>query len=926
DHVDRGVFGASYLDLGDPQRGANPDVLGRNSHKTWLKGEWLGADHSAPYLVPKQLYYDKHPEYFAVSDGKRLPKDTLMQRMSLCLSQPDVHRIAAERMAEWMGIQSDRRFFYCTDADSEPCRCPSCLALDPLPYYNTDRYLAWVNSVAAAARKPHPDKALFAFSYISTAKPSVRAELAPNVILLYCPWFWTSANIRADYWAHPRNITAMEEFMGWAMKFPGQIGVYDYPGHDAYMWMRGHEKRLKFYAKNGVRTVYCCGCTRLFNGLFHYVASRLNWDPFLDSGQLEGDYLQAVYGQAAPPLVKYIQLDHAASERQCGRIFSDEEMLTQGRRLFREAEQLVANEEPMAQMRVQREALAWLESYLRATDPRKKTEPVTADELTRFKEDAIWYVGVSRRFIANCQRLGRQAWLVSRVEANLKQTLADLSIEHDKLLNAADRTIANPDVITDGIAVAKGPVTEAAKKSVTVAGVDGWSVECTTPELALPPTLTAAGDKRHGVRVQLSFTKLPTCRLPLHPEGTNTFRVGTFLLQKRLAEPVDIKECHFVEFHFIASTDVPVTLYLDLSNVSGLRSDLLLHAGEQIVRLDWRQHAAGLWGKQKEQWDGKLTGVKVDFWPQDNFYPHPAARDAEVTLLGVTACNHDRTPTDLPYLGKALWLTQYRSNIPHNIVVDKARLRQKDGALDYQRYSSERFRTWTSHRALTPVFAIVADAETRDAAQAIQSYLEKLCGARLPINPPGVQVGPDLGNAIILGRKAGLSSGRITEQELKHVRTEGYVLRAHQGRIVIAGATDASTAFGVARYLEDHGARFFEPGVREVIPDLKADFLHELYLLDWPFFAQRGLTGGWQLACQRPAKPFGVQIAGAASTLTAMAEAIKDCGRQKKREVSPAILAQAGLSPMHRYVAAKLLWDPFLDTSRLIREFQGKAE
>ncbi|MBM4050392.1 MAG: hypothetical protein FJ279_35295, partial [Planctomycetes bacterium] len=46
DHVDRGVFGASYLDLGDPQRGANPDVLGRNSHKTWLKGEWLGADHS----------------------------------------------------------------------------------------------------------------------------------------------------------------------------------------------------------------------------------------------------------------------------------------------------------------------------------------------------------------------------------------------------------------------------------------------------------------------------------------------------------------------------------------------------------------------------------------------------------------------------------------------------------------------------------------------------------------------------------------------------------------------------------------------------------------------------------------------------------------------------------------------------------------
>ena len=131
--------------------GADPEHLGREARDTWAPGEWLGSDHTAPYLVPKQRYYDTHPEYFAISNGKRLPKGTLMQRMSLCLSNPEVHRIASRRMTEWMDLQNDRRFYYCSDADAEPCRCPECTAVDLLPHYCADRNLAWVKESSTSA-------------------------------------------------------------------------------------------------------------------------------------------------------------------------------------------------------------------------------------------------------------------------------------------------------------------------------------------------------------------------------------------------------------------------------------------------------------------------------------------------------------------------------------------------------------------------------------------------------------------------------------------------------------------------------------------------------------------------------------------------------------------------------------------------------
>jgi hypothetical protein len=53
-----------------------------------------------------------------------------------------------------------------------------------------------------------------------------------------------------------------------------------------------------------------------------------------------------------------------------------------------------------------------------------------------------------------------------------------------------------------------------------------------------------------------------------------------------------------------------------------------------------------------------------------------------------------------------------------------------------------------------------------------------------------------------------------------------------------------------------------------------------------------------------------------------LALAIKDLARAGLTEIPPSLLERANQSPLSRYVAAKLLWDPFADATRLIGEFQ----
>ena len=383
--------------------------------------------------------------------------------------------------------------------------------------------------------------------------------------------------------------------------------------------------------------------------------------------------------------------------------------------------------------------------------------------------------------------------------------------------------------------------------------------------------------------------------------------------------------------------DVPVTIYIN-KNIK-LRSDVDLHAGEQIVRIDFRNYDSDL--LDYIRWDRKIKSIGFDIWPQDYFYPYPKVQDTEIIFLGMEAKNYDPEPALLPYKGKAIWMSHFRANIPHETDVfqdlfssyRKLMMRDPKNKFylrdNFSSWKSEKFRTFTEHRIVSPIFAILTDkdnpANDKEAARTIQKYLMKAYGVELPINPPGLSANPYTGNMIILGKAAALATEKIKPIELKHVGMEGFVIRARNGRIIIAGENGSGTFFGVAHLLEEHGARFLIPGIREKIPDMRNEFLHELYLLDWPYFKNRQIPCGNLLMTQSPQKSWKNMMSLDTENFI-MAEqtasAIKNIAQRGKNEIPHNVVSDAVKSPLSCYVAAKLLWNPFTDTTRLIREFR----
>ena len=296
--------------LADPRNGANPEIF--DAKKT---GSNLWIDHTAGYLVPKLLYYDQHPDYYAMGkDGKRIAKDSFSDHTTpLCLSHPDVIRISIERALAWIEKNPEERYFMITYGDTNFwCQCQECLKLDPVPGEYSTRLLTWVNAVAREVAKKYPDKILITFAYAGSdaAPPSIKPE--PNV------WVCGSTGLgNIPFWDHAfasempdwlvKNVSKVD---GWLKVCPDQYLVCEYlSGVYLPALIDTTASRLKTYARRKLRGVlFTYGEPVNFRCLWQYLWGQLMWDPDQDVEKLTRDFLRFTYPAAWEPLVKYFQL------------------------------------------------------------------------------------------------------------------------------------------------------------------------------------------------------------------------------------------------------------------------------------------------------------------------------------------------------------------------------------------------------------------------------------------------------------------------------------------------------------------------------------------------------------------------------------------------------------------------------------------
>lgn len=106
-----------------------------------------------------------------------------------------------------------------------------------------------------------------------------------------------------------------------------------------------------------------------------------------------------------------------------------------------------------------------------------------------------------------------------------------------------------------------------------------------------------------------------------------------------------------------------------------------------------------------------------------------------------------------------------------------------------------------------------ASPSTRHAAEELQSFLQQMTGAKLPVVTDQETAAP---REILVGDNAHLRK-LATTIDVPSLGLEGYVIRTVGDHLVIAGGALRGNLYGVYGLLEDHlGCRWFAPGVSRI--------------------------------------------------------------------------------------------------------------
>ena len=326
----------------------------------WRFGGGLGSAHTFDQLLPQKDYFDEHPEYFSMIDGKRVRGKT-----QLCLTNPDVLRIVTSNVLERIRRDPGAKFFGVSQNDTVAyCRCPQCKAVDDAEGAPSGTNVRFVNAVAEAVEKEFPDVIIETLAYSHTQKAPGKTRLRHNVVPCLC-------SINCDF-ARPidespykSNVEFRRDIEEWGRQ-TDLLFVWDYttdffnypmPWANVYS-LQGN---LRFFHRNNVKAIFEQGAWQGrhadFAELKAWLLAKWMWNPDLPMESLLDDFFAGYYGKAAPLVREYfeelhrLQRDWSASPDHPLKVFDSvanpalpDEFLARAAAVWREAEAVVADD------------------------------------------------------------------------------------------------------------------------------------------------------------------------------------------------------------------------------------------------------------------------------------------------------------------------------------------------------------------------------------------------------------------------------------------------------------------------------------------------------------------------------------------------------------------------------------------------------
>lgn len=313
--------------------------------------------------------FDEQPELFAMK------KDGTRHKGYLCLSNPEVLRIATEYALEHFRKRPDAMCFGYAPPDGAPtCECRDCYRrnfdlmqkspANPNIQDISDGFYWFLNELAKAVEKEFPGKWITTTAYSGRTRPPEGTTLNDN-ISLHTAFLAHSRHHRYDFpsWQTRHRLKYYERW--------GKLSRYVVE-RPYYPCMQFHcNVPLPLYRANAfnIRTISKFGfagsewegrCSFMVDGLNIHVRAKMLWDAKTDIDALLAEHYVKFYGQAAKPVQQFFEaveemltqapLDHHEEERIPD--IYPHEAVVRVTDAVGDIEKLVAEADPATQQRV----------------------------------------------------------------------------------------------------------------------------------------------------------------------------------------------------------------------------------------------------------------------------------------------------------------------------------------------------------------------------------------------------------------------------------------------------------------------------------------------------------------------------------------------------------------------------------------------
>lgn len=276
------------------------------------KTKFFNFHHSFGDLVPAEVHYDEHPEYFSMVNGERM-----RHKYQLCLSNEGVFTQARKTLRSWIVNNPDCKVFSVAQNDcGNYCTCPECKKLDDKYGTPAASVLSFVNRLADDIKEDYPDVMLHTFAYQYTKKAPIGMQAADNVIVRLCNIECSWDTPMSEQAAKDPNSQAagfLENLREWG-KICKHLYIWDYAcDFNNYLLPFPNYKslpvNLRAYRDSNVVGVmeqgnFAYGETSALADLESYLAAKLLWNPDLDEEEIINEFLKGVYGEECYPYMR----------------------------------------------------------------------------------------------------------------------------------------------------------------------------------------------------------------------------------------------------------------------------------------------------------------------------------------------------------------------------------------------------------------------------------------------------------------------------------------------------------------------------------------------------------------------------------------------------------------------------------------------